>query len=82
MIEKLFTEQYRPKSLKEIILPDRIRKELGDGTLDQNYLLYSSPGTGKCVTKDTLITVHDTETDMEMEMTIFEFIKLCQSQDF
>lgn len=47
MVEKLFTEKYRPKSLKDIILPERIRKELGDGSLHQNYLFYSTPGTGK-----------------------------------
>lgn len=47
MINQLFTEKFRPKSLKEIILPQRIREELGDGELHQNYLFYSTPGTGK-----------------------------------
>ncbi|MFA5722799.1 MAG: AAA family ATPase [Candidatus Pacearchaeota archaeon] len=47
MVNQLFTEKFRPKTLKDIILPERIRKELGDGELHQNYLFYSSPGTGK-----------------------------------
>lgn len=47
MIHQLFTEKFRPKTLKDIILPERIRKELGNGELHQNYLFYSSPGTGK-----------------------------------
>lgn len=60
MSGQLFTERFRPKSLKEIILPERIRKELGDGTLHQNYLFYSSPGTGKTSIAKILATDHPT----------------------
>ncbi|MCK9575402.1 MAG: hypothetical protein M0R51_05545 [Clostridia bacterium] len=81
MVNQLFTEKFRPKTLKDIILPERIRKELGDGELHQNYLFYSSPGTGKCVTGETLITVLDTETNDEFELSIQDFIKLCQTQE-
>jgi replication-associated recombination protein RarA len=80
MIDQLFTEKFRPKTLKDIILPERIRKELGDGKLHQNYLLYSSPGTGKCVTGDTTITVLNEETNEEFDISINDFIILCQSQ--
>ena len=39
MIDQLFTGKYRPKNLNEIILSDRIKQEIGDGELKQNYLL-------------------------------------------
>jgi replication factor C small subunit len=44
---QLFTEKFRPKTLEQMILPDRIRKSIGDGELHQNYLFYGSPGLGK-----------------------------------
>jgi DNA polymerase III delta prime subunit len=47
MIQELFTEKYRPKNLEQMILPDRIRKSVGNGELAQNYLFYGSPGLGK-----------------------------------
>ena len=47
MIQELFTEKYRPKNLEQMILPERIRKIVGDGALHQNYLFYGSPGLGK-----------------------------------
>ena len=31
MIGELFTEKYRPKKLEQMILPERIRKSIGDG---------------------------------------------------
>ena len=44
----LFTEKYRPKSLKNLVLLDRIRQQIGDGLIKQNLLIHSnSPGTGK-----------------------------------
>jgi replication factor C small subunit len=47
MIHELFTERYRPKTLDQMILPERIRKSVGNGELQQNYLFYGSPGLGK-----------------------------------
>lgn len=47
MVNKLFTGRFRPQTLDEIILSDRIRKELGDGQLKQNYLFSGTQGTGK-----------------------------------
>ena len=47
MIGELFTEKYRPKTLEQMILPERIRKSIGNGELAQNYLFYGSPGLGK-----------------------------------
>jgi replication factor C small subunit len=47
MIQELFTEKYRPKTLDQLILPTRIRKALGNGELHQHLLLFGSAGTGK-----------------------------------
>jgi replication factor C small subunit len=47
MSHQLFTEKFRPKTLEQMILPDRIRKTIGNGELQQNYLFYGSPGLGK-----------------------------------
>ena len=79
-MSQLFTERYRPKNLDQMILPSRIRTSIGQGELHQNYLFYGSPGLGKCVVKDTMITVLDTRTNKEMKISIEQFIELCQSQ--
>ena len=79
-MSQLFTERYRPKTLEQMILPSRIRSSIGQGELHQNYLLYGSPGLGKCVIKDSMITVLDTRTNEESEISIEQFIELCQSQ--
>lgn len=47
MMNALFTERFRPKTLNQIILPKRIRDELGTGDLSKNYLFYGTQGTGK-----------------------------------
>lgn len=46
IVQELFTEKFRPKELSKLIVPDRIRAELARG-LNQNILLFGSPGTGK-----------------------------------
>lgn len=48
MISDKFSEKYRPKTLEQVVLPKRIRDEIGDGVLEQDFLFYSTkPGTGK-----------------------------------
>jgi DNA polymerase III delta prime subunit len=46
MIQELLTEKLRPKELKHMILPERIRSSFVNG-LQQNVLLAGSPGSGK-----------------------------------
>ncbi len=46
MINQLLTEKLRPKELKHMILPQRIKDSFRNG-LQQNVLLAGSPGTGK-----------------------------------
>lgn len=46
LVNKLFTERFRPKTLNDIVLPDRVLNLVKSG-LEQNILLYSSPGLGK-----------------------------------
>lgn len=47
MIENLFTEKYRPVTLQQMILLPRISKIFSSNKLHLNYLLHSTPGTGK-----------------------------------
>jgi DNA polymerase III delta prime subunit len=46
MIQELLTEKLRPKELKHMILPDRIKSSFTSG-LQQNVILSGSPGSGK-----------------------------------
>jgi DNA polymerase III delta prime subunit len=46
MIQELLTEKLRPKELKHMILPPRIKNSF-EGGLQQNVLLSGSPGSGK-----------------------------------
>jgi len=46
MIDTLLTEKLRPKELKHMILPERIKNAFANG-LQQNVLLTGSPGSGK-----------------------------------
>lgn len=80
MVQELFTEKFRPQTLEQMILPNRIESLVKSGELHQNLLFYGPPGSGKCVTDDTIITVLDEKTNKEMEMSFKDFIKLCQSQ--
>lgn len=47
MIQDLLTEKLRPKELRHMILPKRIRVLFEDKGLNQNILLAGSPGSGK-----------------------------------
>ena len=45
---QLFTEALRPKTLSEILIPERVRRDVAAGIEGGNFLFYSSsPGTGK-----------------------------------
>lgn len=57
MIPELLTEKLRPKDLKHVILPKRIKASFEDG-LKQNVLLAGSPGTGKTTMAKILIKGH------------------------
>jgi replication-associated recombination protein RarA len=52
---KLFTEIFRPKDLNHILIPDRIRKELSKG-LVQNILFYGPAGCGKTSLSRIILT--------------------------
>jgi replication-associated recombination protein RarA len=55
MIQELLTEKLRPKELKHMILPQRIKGSFENG-LQQNVLLAGSPGSGKTSLAISLIT--------------------------
>lgn len=47
MIQELLTEKLRPKEIRHMILPQRIRKIFEGKGLNHNVLLSGSPGSGK-----------------------------------
>ena len=57
LIKELFTEKFRPTKLEQLIAPDRIKKELEKGVV-QNLLLEGPPGTGKTSTAFILVKNH------------------------
>jgi len=82
----LFTEKYRPKTLKSIILLDRVRKQIGDGLIKQNTLFYSDkPGTGKTslvkiLTEDYTTLYINASKDRGIEVVRNEIEKFLQTK--
>lgn len=58
MIDQLLTEKLRPKELKHMILPKRIRSLFDKSGLSQNILLSGSPGCGKTTLAKILAKEH------------------------
>jgi DNA polymerase III delta prime subunit len=50
----LLTEKYRPKTLDDLITPQRVGEKLGKGVY-QHLLFYGSPGTGKTSAAKALV---------------------------
>lgn len=53
-VQELFTEKLRPKKFEHLILPQRIKKALNEGNIQQNFLFYGPQGTGKTSTAKVL----------------------------
>lgn len=56
-MELTFVKLYSPKKLENFVLPTRIKKQFASG-IDDNYILYGSPGVGKSSLARVLITRH------------------------
>jgi replication factor C small subunit len=53
-MKELLTEKYRPKTLDEIALPERVKNILKNG-IQTNLLLYGTQGTGKTSTAKLMV---------------------------
>ena len=75
--EILFTERYRPLSISDMVLPDRFRKRFSKGLSDfPRILLFSdAPGTGKCLSINTLIKVRNKHSGKQLSISIKDFLK-------
>lgn len=60
LIERLFTEKYKPKKLDDLIIPNRVKERFNKG-IQQHGLFYGSPGIGK--TSSAKILVEEFEHD-------------------
>jgi replication-associated recombination protein RarA len=60
LMDSMWVEKYRPKTLDELVLPEKYKKEFGiiiaKGNLP-NLLLSGPPGGGKCVDGDEEIEI-------------------------
>ena len=75
----LFTEKFRPKKLEQLIAPERVKKQLEKGLI-QNILLHGSPGTGKCVDENTIITVKSKKTGQIVDISFKDFMALREKE--
>lgn len=71
----LFVEKYRPEHVKDVIMPKPYRnffnKIISSGDVP-NLVLYSSPGTGKCLCESETIKIMVTEEFYEQYKDLFE----------
>lgn len=70
--EQYLLEKYFPKSFDEVFLPKAIKDEIlaGLGKTAFRLLLHSSPGTGKCLGKNTPVIMYDGTTKMVQDIII------------
>lgn len=59
VVNKLFTEMFRANNINNMILPERVRKDVEKG-LTQNVMLYGPQGGGKTTIARILINGYDT----------------------
>ena len=79
IVAELFTEKFRPKDFASLIAPERIKRELSRG-LVQNLLLYGSAGTGKCVDENTVVTIRNKTTGVVTDISFKDLINLLDEE--
>ncbi len=70
MSQQTLIERYRPKSWEDLILPESIKTTLANIQKSKPYrlLLYSSPGTGKCLGLNTPVLMYDGSIKMVQDV--------------
>ena len=80
-LEKLvINERYRPKTLEDIILPDRIKTPFKNG-LNENYIFHGHFGTGKTSLARILIgTYSKDKAFLELNSSYFTSIEVLRNE--
>lgn len=85
IISEKFTKKYAPKTLNDIIIPNRIRKKI-EGGARQHLLFHGSPGTGKTSTAITIAKENnipylyiDASTETSVEVLREKISKFCST---
>lgn len=83
--DKIFTQKYKPNTLDDLILPDRIKSKLNKGVYN-HLLLYGSPGTGKTSAAQILVNQFnlpyiyiDASTETSIDVIRSQIIDFCST---
>ena len=82
----VWIEKYRPQTLDEIMLPDRIKKMFANGC-NGNFFLYGLQGTGKTTLARILARGHDTlqinaSSENGIDTVRNKIVNFCQAASF
>lgn len=84
--QMVWIEKYRPQTLDEIMLPDRIKKMFANGC-NGNFFLYGLQGTGKTTLARILARGHDTlqinaSSENGIDTVRNKIVNFCQAASF
>lgn len=76
----LLWEKWRPKTIEDTILPDRIKKQFENG-ITRNYIFYGSYGTGKTTLARILVGKYSKDKAyIELNSSLFTSIDVLRSE--
>lgn len=79
MKELLLWEKYRPKTIEDIVLPDRILNQFKDG-IDMNYIFHGNYGTGKTTLARILIGKYTKDKNfLEVNASLYTSIEILRN---
>jgi len=77
----LLWERSRPKTLEDIVLPERIRNHFKDGEVTQNYIFHGNYGTGKTSLAQILIGKYSKDKPfLEINTSLYTSINVLREE--